>query len=130
MYYKVVTSDLTSAIVHKNPSLSVQYVIGEYVSAPCWLSLCGYGLMVFDSLNHAKRFTRSRCCKYSYQNDDLKIFECDIVQHEKVAEFFLTKEYIRIPFKTFYGIWNVAFGMLPLGSVIAQSVKLTKEEGS
>lgn len=68
--YKVTTKNLQSAIINYSWTLSVNYRIGAWVSAKPEVFQQGYGLCVFETLEHARSFVG--------RDDDLVIFKCEV----------------------------------------------------
>ncbi len=72
IYYKITNKELGSWIVEKEAY--VQYKVGKYVTAPCWLAEQGYHLLVFDDIRYVKRVF----CSFTD-----KLWECEIKDVQK-----------------------------------------------
>ena len=118
IYYKVVTHDLKSAIIHSNKVFCTQYKIGEFVSSP----VPETHLCVFGSLKAAQHFSSGRD----------KLFECHI--NTRVKQVWipwgatdLPKLLSRIRSKKRYLQCDMVDFNLPNDTVCCKQVKLLKE---
>lgn len=121
-FYKVVKSDLTSAVMDgTNIGLAVQYKVGEFVHADKDLLKLGYGLFVFDNLRYAINFVSV------VPNCSDKIYECQvrgIVKNPNPLKLFRSWEITR---EQILNGQSKRFESVLPGTVIVKSVKLLKE---
>ena len=120
MYYKIVTQNLTSAVVTQE--MEVQYIINEFVRAPEWLEALGFGPVVFDRLDYALRYK-------SEQEQSIgryRLFEC-LVSGPRKPEYFLCStvmhEFIAEYKKKVY----YPASHWPQGTIMCDAVMLTNE---
>jgi len=97
-------------------SAKVTYKIGEFVTAPTYLRKEQYHLLVFDSLENAKRYARK------INRKTMKIFRCEVLNKTplrgKRGIAFVQKSYFHLPF--FGDDW-------PTGTEMWEQVKLLEE---
>jgi len=98
-------------------SAKVTYKIGKFVTAPTHLRKEQYHLLVFDSLENAKKYARKINRKV------MKIFRCEVLNRRPLRErrgiAFVQKTYFYLPLLEYD--W-------PTGTEMWEQVKILKEE--
>lgn len=123
MYYKVVTTELKSAIdIARELGLETQYIIGEWVKP----KIKQAPLMVFGELKTAREFVSRNSSSGPH-----RIFECSIKQSKR--EWGWVPSYIRpnlLKYIKSKKAWRHFIGTsegFPEGTIFADEVKLLRE---
>lgn len=122
-YYKVVTTNLTSATPIANDlGLSTQYKVGEWVQPKVKQA----PLMVLNSIHEARRFMRANTVYGPH-----RLFECEIKKSKRkwgwVSKFNAGALLKAIKWKKGYRQFVGSYKEFPTGTVFADEVMLVKE---
>ena len=122
MYYKVVNKELKS-ITGRIEEDTIQYEVGNYVQANERLEALGYGPLVFDHVESAIEFIKTK-----HKKDKALLYECKVkgIRKLQYRKFCFSNSNIRLLLKGLK--WtNYEDGTWPKGTKMVGKVKLTRE---